>query len=206
MTIDDFGPFDTVLDVGGNVGDFAELARAAWPDARITSFEPIPHLVTWNQRRAGGRWWVEPSAVSDRDGVATLHVCTNQPSASTMQAPGGLRRERFGIRDSFEHLEVRTVTLDGWCARQPLELERCLLKIDVEGHELAVLHGAEQVLSDVAVVLCEVNQSPDIFLGSPGPDVVDALLREYGLFFAGVLGTQLTPDGECVQADVAWTR
>jgi FkbM family methyltransferase len=91
------GPFDSVLDVGGNVGEFAEAARTLWPAARITSFEPLADVYRTNCLRANGRWTVEPYAISDRRGVAVLNRCENQHSASSLQPVGGVRAE-LGIR------------------------------------------------------------------------------------------------------------
>lgn len=203
MTFDELGPFDTVLDVGGNVGEFAELARQAWPDARVTSFEPVPPCARENRRRAAGRWWVEECALSADAGRATIRVCLNQPSASTMQEPGTTRLERFGIRDEFEELEVPVRTLDEFA---DVAGGRCLVKIDVEGHELAVLDGGEELLRHVECVVVEVNQDPHVFEGAPPPAVVDDALRRHGLFFSGVFAVQLDPAGEVVQFDGVWRR
>jgi FkbM family methyltransferase len=203
VTFDELGPFDTVLDVGGNVGEFAELCRRTWPECRVTSFEPVPPCARENRRRSGGRWWVEECALSSHAGTSTIRVCLNQPSASTMQEPGTTRRDRFGIVDRFEVLEVRTRTLDEF------ELAaggRCLVKIDVEGHELAVLEGGGRLLERVACVVVEVNEDPHVFEGAPPPEVVDAELRRHGLYFAGVLAVQLDPAGAVVQFDGAWRR
>lgn len=205
MTFEDLGPFESVLDVGGNVGAFAGLCRQVWPACTITSFEPLPMLANANRKRAAGRWWVEQVAVSNEHGVSSFRYCTNQHSASTMMLPGDLRRREFGIRDRFEELEVPTRTLDEY---QSLVRGRTLLKVDVEGAEGLVLAGAEQVLEleELAVVVVEVNQAPDIFVGSPLPAYVDEELRRHGLSFAGVLAVQLTPTGELVQFDGVWSR
>lgn len=203
MTFEELGPFDTVLDVGGNVGEFAELARTAWPDARITSFEPMPPVARENRRRANGRWWVEECGLSNHEGRVTIRVCLNQPSASTMQKPGTARRERFGIVDRFQELDVKVSTLDRFA---DVAGGRCLVKIDVEGHELEVLAGGRELLRKVACVVVEVNQDPDVFMGAPPPRVVDGLLRDAGLSFAGVLAVQQDPAGQVVQFDGAWLR
>lgn len=203
MTIDDFGPFDSVLDVGGNVGDFAEGCRQAWPACTITSFEPLPELAAINKKRAGGRWWVENAAIADREGPVTFRYCTNQHSASTIMQPGGLRRREFGIVDHFDEFETFALPLDNYLH---LVEGRTLLKVDVEGAEGLVLAGAEAVLREVDVVQLEVNQAPDIFVGSPPPQWVDDELRRHGLFLAGVLAVQTTPAGEVVQFDGVWSR
>lgn len=207
VTVDELGPFDSVLDVGGSVGDVAEHFRGLWPDATLTSFEPLPAVHAAHARRARGRWCVERLAVSSREGRATLHQCTNQHSASTMQRPGSARALRFRIVDTFADVDVRTVTLDSYAERNPAAVgERLLVKIDVEGHELHVIEGARNVLEHAEAVIVECQQDAEIFLGAPSPDVVDAELRRHRLWFSGVLGVQLAPDGEPVQFDGVWRR
>lgn len=196
-------PFVTVLDVGGNVGTFAEAAAELWPGALITSFEPIPGAATANRSRAGGRWQVEQVAISGGHGEAPFRFCRNQPSASTMQEPGTVRLERFGIVDDFEVVQIATRPLDDYLE---LVAGRTLVKIDVEGHELEVLAGAGAVLELAAAVVVEVNQDPDIFLGAPSPAVVDQELRRHGLELAGVLSAFPDPAGRVIQFDGLWLR
>jgi FkbM family methyltransferase len=198
----DFEP-DAILDVGGNVGDFAELARRRWPDALLTSFEPIPELAKANRKRANGRWVVERIALSSHRGVGTLRQCVNQHSASTMQEPGTLRREAFGIVDRFEPLEVRTAMLDDYADRRRL---LTLVKIDVEGHEGSVILGARATLAHAAAVIVEVQQDPEIFLDSWPASKVDGVLRQHGLRFAGILDALREPRGRIVQFDGYWRR
>ena len=201
----ELGPFDVVLDVGGNVGGWAELARSLWPAARLTSFEPIPYLAELNRERARGRWWVEQVALSSQAGEAVLHVCTNQHSASTMQTAGTVRRQRFGIQDRFEDVTVQTRTLDSYSRDVPAG-GRMLVKIDVEGHEGPVLAGGPALLEWADVVIVECQQSPDVFAGAATPGQVDELLRIAGLRFAGVIDSLADPAGAVVQFDGVWSR
>lgn len=208
MTIDDLGPFAAVLDVGGNVGLFAEGCRRAWPHASITSFEPVPALAKENRKRAEGRWWVEQSAVSSVEGTGLLRVCLTQPTASTMHEPGAMRQERFGQADQWEEIMVPTVTLDSWWARRG-PTGRTLLKIDVEGHELEVLRGARWLLreaSTIVTVILEVTQDAGFVTGQPTLPELEDELYGAGFEFAGVLGVQETAAGEVVQFDGVWRR
>lgn len=196
-------PFDSVFDVGGNVGDFAELARATWPDARVTSFEPLPEIADVQRERAGGRWWVEPVAISDRRGTVTMRRCDNQHTASTLQEPGTARGEHFGIRDKFTIVQVSTAPLDDYLRHAD---GRLLVKVDVEGHEREVIAGGKGVLSYAEAVIIEVQNDPAIFLGSPPPSWVDARLRLHGLRFAGLADAFLSPGGEVLQYDAIYRR
>lgn len=200
------GDFDAVLDIGGNDGRWAELARYLWPNARVTSFEPVPFIARANRERSGGRWWVENLALTDEGpGETTMHVCLNQHSVSTLQAVGTVRRQAFGIVDRWETVTVKTDTLDhylrGWRPD-----ERTLIKIDVEGHEGKVLAGAATTLRYADAVVVEVQQSPDIFEGAATPGQVDELLSLAGLRFSGVIDSLSSPKGELLQFDGLWLR
>lgn len=201
----ELGPFDVVLDVGGNVGEFAERCSIAWPTATIFSFEPLPELAAANRERSDGRWNTIEVACSSRSGNETMRRCRTWPQASTLEEPGSARRRLFGVVDEWETVEVELARLDTF--RGLLEGEgRVLLKVDVEGHELEVLRGALHVLELVHVALVECNQV-ELVRGGPSPDVLDAELRASGLYFAGVHAVQMTPAGDRVaQFDGVWSR
>lgn len=205
MTFDDLlgGPFDTVFDVGGNVGDFAENATKLWPTARVYSFEPVPTLAQANRQRSRGRWDTIELAVSDHSGRDEIHFCINQHSASTMQQPGSARREQFGIVDCFETVEVSAQRLDTF---SHYARGRLLVKIDVEGHEAEVIGGAGKTLSRANTVVCEVQQDPTIFEDAFNAAQIDNELALCGLRFAGILDAFKNPAGAVVQFDGIWRR
>ena len=67
---------ETVLDVGANTGVYALAAAALNPGARVIAFEPVQRVcdrLRTNAGLNGNRIIVEHVAVSDQDGVATLH-------------------------------------------------------------------------------------------------------------------------------------
>jgi FkbM family methyltransferase len=139
----------TVFDVGAYAGDYAADARAAFgPKARIHCFEPNEQLFPSLARRY-------------RDEPRTpCHFCALSRASGTGQlvldgeySPrASLERRSFDAHGIVpmvgRDVEVRTV--DEVAAE--LGLTRIdLLKLDVEGHELAVLEGASTVLGQDAV-------------------------------------------------------
>jgi hypothetical protein len=57
--------------------------------------------------------------------------------------------------DSVEHLETDLLSLDDFCRDRSLAPD--LLKIDVEGHETAVLEGAHETLRRLPTLLVEIS-------------------------------------------------
>jgi FkbM family methyltransferase len=134
-------PGDHVVDCGANVGYFTlQAARLVGPAGRVDAFEPDP----LNRARleanlaanaASGRVAVHAVAVSDEDGWATLYHPTetarNHGEASLF-APGDQPADTFS---------VPTARLDALLDRSP-----DVIKMDIEGAELAALRGATGLL------------------------------------------------------------
>lgn len=134
-------PCDHVVDAGANIGYVTMLlSRLVGPAGRVDSFEPVPdtfELLSHNARALRlENVQLHHVALSDSAGGATMHV----PEYSS----GG---ENL-YESSLEHVEGRAVQvqramLDG---ELPGAAKPSFMKIDVEGHELALLRGAAGVL------------------------------------------------------------
>jgi FkbM family methyltransferase len=128
----------TGIDVGAKVGMYTYRIRDRSRD--VIAFEPIP--LHYNMLKAvfeGKRGRIEPVALSDKAGTATMRLPygsggKRQFGRSTIEAANPLENECI---ERVEELEVPTKRLDDY------KLDGVgFIKIDVEGHELAVLDGA----------------------------------------------------------------
>ena len=149
------GPGDVRLcvDIGGNVGNYTAALRAAYPAARVVTFEPSATNIARLTARFGSDPQVTlvPAAVSDRTGEAQLWADT--PGSGL----GSLTKRDLGFRNlSFEATEtVRTLRFDDYW-RETLGAARIdILKLDIEGHELDALRGAGAALDHVRAVQFE---------------------------------------------------
>jgi FkbM family methyltransferase len=148
-------PGDTVWDIGANLGLFGFAAAVmAGEEGRVLAVEPDTDLVGLLRRSAAGATGhapveILPAAVSDDLSVARFHIARRNRATSHLAGfgtamAGGVRSTRL----------VPTVTLDWLAARFPAP---DVLKIDVEGAELAVLAGGAAVLAAAPVIICEVS-------------------------------------------------
>lgn len=122
----------TAVDVGGWYGPWTRrLARRA---DRVITVEPVPHLARLLTATAPANVRVVPAAAAERTGTAQLWL-----------PPGG-RGDR-GVA-SLVRRPVHGSALDVPCLPlDDLELtDVTFMKIDVDGSELAVLHGARHIL------------------------------------------------------------
>lgn len=162
-------PTDVFVDVGANAGAYTVLA-AAVVGARVVAFEPIPQTAMrlMDQTRLNG--------VPDR---VTLYRC------AVGKAPGkiAMTRDRdttnHVVSDAFsgaDDLKVPVVTIDGTLQKG----EDYVLKIDVEGFELAVLLGAREHLAAgrISAIIIELNGSGARY--GIADEQVHAMLNNHG--------------------------
>jgi FkbM family methyltransferase len=125
------------LDVGGNIGLYSASLWRLRGAMRGVAFEPIPStqaLLQSTFELNGVPFAIERAAVSDSAGTLTLCGYAH-----------GLNN--FWIKnDDGRHptISVPTIALDDWCGSDPGRIPGAI-KIDVEGHELAVLKGARKM-------------------------------------------------------------
>jgi FkbM family methyltransferase len=134
-------PDKAAIDVGASNGSYV-THMLAWYDC-CYAFEPRADALAYLQQRlaraAGNRLHTEAVALSDRDGRTTLRVLDKEPGRSSVQGSNPL--------ESLGGISERVVPmrrLDSYTGIRPAGL----LKIDVEGHEAAVLRGAERLLTE----------------------------------------------------------
>jgi FkbM family methyltransferase len=136
-----------VLDVGAHRGDWTRALLRQAPDvAAVHCFEPS--AVHWPEilAIADKRVRLVRAAVSDSAGEALLYA-TEPGSVLASLTQRDLRHRGM----SFEHAErVGTMRLDDYVREQALDRVD-FLKLDVEGHELAALRGAEEALRRKAI-------------------------------------------------------
>jgi FkbM family methyltransferase len=132
------------VDAGANLGVYSLLAsRVAGEGALVLSFEPSPIelrklLVTieWNDLR---NVLVCPFALSDTNGTLSFY--------ESLEGHGALNRmDRPGDnRTRYRQTMVQAITLDSYTALLGIE-KVDFIKIDVEGHELPMLRGAQKTI------------------------------------------------------------
>jgi FkbM family methyltransferase len=146
-------PGATVIDVGANVGTFCYAALRSEPSLTIHAFEPIPVL----RRRLEGHFpdvRVHATALSDRSGTATFKI----PFIAGRRFNSRASLSELIDSGRYESLLVNTDTLDNVVAEAAIERVD-LIKIDVEGHEVAVLEGSRETMrKHKPAMLVEIEQ------------------------------------------------
>lgn len=138
-----------VLDVGANTGLFSLIAAAANPILRVCAFEPLASVralleanVAFNPSLAP-RIAIEPFGLSNATGTFSFFETINDQGLITTSSTLELDHAQ-GIGSYTEHT-IQTKTLDEWAHTLGASAVS-LVKIDVEGHEHAVIDGGRRFL------------------------------------------------------------
>jgi len=168
----------TVLDVGANEGQFVKPARVLFPQASILAFEPNSRLTKSLQDiLPPGTGAVCQVACGREAGTMPLHLMKFSPASSLLR-PTSLRIPDFPAAETEETIAVKVDRLDSVVKGHALARKPYLLKIDVQGFELEVLHGAVDILPDVLAIVCEVNAVP-FYQGQAGLEEIYAFARQH---------------------------
>lgn len=159
------------VDVGASLGTYT-MHLLCYSKA-CHAFEARPQqAAALAQLFAGSAVSVEAVALSDRPGTAELRMTPNDLGRSTIHGENPLA----GMRD-VQVVSVPTRTLDSYGLR-----DVAFVKIDVEGHELAVLRGADETLRrEQPVLLIEIEERHSEGAVAHATDFLRA--RRYSGFF-----------------------
>ncbi|MBZ8138288.1 hypothetical protein CLD22_00035 [Rubrivivax gelatinosus] len=144
--------FRTIFDVGANVGQTALVLARLFPEARIHSFEPFADAHRQLIARTRSLNVIcHASALGEVDARITAHA-QGASTTNTLLAAGPCDGEQTGAQF------IDVLTLDGFCAAADIKTIE-LMKIDTEGFDLKVLHGAARLLGTQAVKVVQVEAS-----------------------------------------------
>lgn len=142
---------DVLFDVGANVGYYTVLgSRLAGAKGKVFSFEPLVRNISYLYKHVKinrlENVSIIPCACSDAISIVAFFQNPNT-------AMGHIANHENTSVSNNGMTIVPAITLDAVAAK--LNIRPDVLKIDVEGAELTVLHGAESIIS---------NSKPAIFL------------------------------------------
>lgn len=140
-------PQRVALDIGANRALYTTVLRRL--ARKVHSFEPMPHLAA-RLRSAFPDVEVHEVALSNTSGEVKLRLPGTNTSWATIEPHNKLEKARGELRE----VTVRMARVDDF----PLAPVG-FVKVDVEGHEIAVLEGAHDLLArDRPVLLVELEE------------------------------------------------
>lgn len=197
-----------VIDVGANVGQFAQGLRNAGYAGRLLSFEPLAeaHARLLEVSRHDVQWDVAPRMViGDHKGETEIHVAGNSVSSSVLEMlePHAIAapKSRYVATE-----KVRVNTLDAVLGGDLQAGMVPFLKIDTQGYEDRVLDGANGVVARTRGLQLELSFVP-LYEGQKLFDELMTRVRTLGFsVWAMWPGFCDSESGRMLQVDVVFFR
>lgn len=190
-------PNGVFVDVGGHIGLISFDVAVRRPDVTIHAFEPNEvNVKAWLHNQglnSASSAQLTRAGLGDREGEMRFDVPTDSSS---------------GMVNEAGEITVPVTTLDRYCAAQGITYID-VLKIDVQGHEAAVLHGASELLDAGAVgtVICEICEPLLRLAGATRDDVVEPLKRRgFRVVKVPATGLRALLPRSSIEEDLAFER
>jgi FkbM family methyltransferase len=202
-------PIRTVIDVGANLGQFARRALAAFPDATLVCFEPLPavyaELARWADN-TGGRVRAQQLAIGDSNGVVRMFQHTEHSASSSILAATVELERRFPSTSSKRVVAVPLATLDQALAPSAGELhDEMIVKLDVQGYEARVIAGGRETFARAQACITEINIA-SLYRNQASMADIISMLHSSGLRYAGNLSQRYARDGRVTYLDAVFQR
>lgn len=199
----EYNEIDTVIDIGANAGQFAQLLRGdIGYTNRILSFEPQSSAFELLKVNAEGdlRWQVFNYALGDTEEKREINIADNSYSSSFLDMlPFHSQSAPESKYNGRELVDIKTLDslFDGLCK----PTNNVYMKIDTQGFESKVLKGAEKSLAQIGTVQIEMSLVP-LYEGEMLFNDMCILMAEKGYGLVGienVFSDQVT--GRLLQVD-----
>jgi FkbM family methyltransferase len=169
-----------IFDVGANIGQTATCFADHFPGSAIYSFEPVEETFKLLQKKVTGSAQIHcfQLGLGARSGTRSMYTCRDYNGLATLQ--------HQAVSDShFDRMEQVIITTGAeFCDAQQISAID-LLKIDVEGHELAVLEGfGARLRNDVKMIYAETGFDRADAYKTYFPDLLEACAAQ-GFVTAG---------------------
>jgi FkbM family methyltransferase len=192
----------TLIDVGANKGQFSLMARYLLPNIQIHAFEPLEAERKLYQSVVKKPTKLYATALGSMSGQATFFV-TSRPDSSSLLQPATAQKSAYGV-EVTSSITVSVVQLshiiDITAMARPI-----LLKLDVQGGELDVLKGAEDILPLIDTIYCEVSLVR-LYERQPLAGEIVNYLAGHGFALRGVFNQSVTKAFGPTQADFLFER
>lgn len=174
----------TIVEAGAYDGRDTKKLSTIFPQAKIHAFEPVPEIFAELAAQTASFANINryQLALSNKTGTTTFYVSEHPKKpgkicqAGTVMAP----KERLTKSPIFypRTIAVPTITLDTWAEENGIS-KVDFMWLDLQGHELAVLKEATQLLTATSLIYIEVNFI-EAYQEQPSAHEIDAWLNNKG--------------------------
>lgn len=193
-----------IVDVGANEGEWTASMLRVFPGVEVLAIEPGWEPLGVLEPRFADRpnVTVVPHAVAAEKGTATFHRLQSSVFSSLLP-PREALSELYPESPVAvtETVEVPTSTLDELVGDRRVSV----LKLDVQGGELAVLAGASRTLARTEAVLAEIVFQPH-YEGDSGFGALHEAMSGFGFQLFDLSEPDRVNEGPALWADASYVR
>ena len=189
-----------LVDIGANRGQFSLVAKRLFPNIKITAFEPLSEpaskFISLFKRYSNVK--LHQIAIGPDNKKGQIHIAARDYSSSLLP----IDQKHIEIYPNTQEIGTREVTI------KPLAqvlgrddfLDNALLKIDVQGYELEVLKGCEELLElfDYLYIECSFIE---LYKGQAFAQDIIKFLTAKGFYLRSIYNIDYSKDGFAVQGD-----
>lgn len=175
--------FNTIIDVGANVGQFAQKMRKMFPEATIISFEPIPEVYEQLQNNFKNDGNFQSFCLGLGNAEETKSFYLNENSESSSVLPVKQHADHFAKATEAKKITINIKKMDDVIDIAKLK-KPVLIKLDVQGYEDKVIAGGKAVLKQASVILTEVS-FVQLYDGQMLFNDINMLLSDTGFTYSG---------------------
>jgi len=178
-----------IVEAGAFDGNDTNKMALQWPNGIIHAFEPVPEIYQrlLNNTTQFSNICYHPFALSDHNGTAHFYISERPSKPGIASQAGSLHKPKERLSKSpliFPRTTtVNTITLDSWANENGVSAID-LLWLDTQGHELAILQAAPQLIKNINVVLAEVSFI-ESYEGQPRYEDVVTWMADHGFEYVG---------------------
>lgn len=170
----------SILDIGASTGVWTATCSMVFPEADYFLIEPLVYPEEYSPVPGIKRHWIRQAVGSKEDAVELIVPDRGEQSlynAHVLPPPAGSLR----ARSPHDKLSVRQTTVDCLLETGAIQPPQ-LIKLDVQGYELEVLHGARR-LWDTAKVFFIETSIYRYWQGAPLLSDIVAFFAQHGFQF-----------------------
>jgi len=198
------GTPNLVVDCGAYVGDEIKKFQRLG-NAEIVAIEPQPDCFEELVRKFSKdkRITLHNCALGDHVGAAKLYVNSNKQTSS-LKAVASVDESWSEHFFNKTRIDVKLRTLDDLL--KPSDDARIHLKLDVQGSELDILHGAHKLLDKKVISIMTECHFSQVYLGQPTFDQLYKLLHSFDFMLLGTFNPIYNSNGTLMQLDILWLK
>ncbi|MDZ7724268.1 MAG: FkbM family methyltransferase [candidate division KSB1 bacterium] len=196
---------NTIIDIGGNRGQFSLVARNIFPNAKIIAFEPLkkPFNIFRELFLNDEKVQLYQYALGHEEGETVMHVSRRDDSSSLLPI-SKLQESVFPGTNEEYMCNVMVSRLDSIIDFNIID-SPILLKLDIQGYEYQVLESCVSFIDLFEYIYCELS-FVELYSDQVLANKIIDFLSLHNIILVGVYNLSYDNQGLAIQGDFLFKK